>query len=427
MVEPLVAAWTPLQGVALALALGLLIGTERGWSQRDERAGSRVAGLRTFALLGLAGGIAGEIAGVSMLLAVVIVAAAAATLVVGYFRTAAERDAASATTTVVGVITLGLGFLAATGEGVLAAAAAAVMTLVLALRRRLHAWVAAISEAEMHAIARFGLISLAVLPVLPDADFGPYGAWNPRKIWLVVVVVSGLSLAGYAASRRFGASKGLLATAAAGALVSSTAVTAALAARLRHEEGGGAVLAAGVAIASAVMLARVLVLVGLLIPFAIGPVAVLFAPALLTSILCAAWLLRRGRGETGGEAAQPPVRNPFDLVPALLLAGLVAVISVVGRWAMDRFGDQGLTVVLAISGFLDVDSAIITAANLAPGSLAPVTAGVALAAPVAANTLVKAGIVAGIARGPGLRAAVPLLLSIAAGVAAWPLLRLLFG
>jgi uncharacterized membrane protein (DUF4010 family) len=434
MMDELRAAWAPLQGVALALALGLLIGVERGWRQRDEATGTRIAGIRTFGLLGLTGGLAWEAARFAgPVLAAVVLALGAAPLVIGYYRTAARKTELSATNTLVGVMTLAIGLLAAAGQGVLASAVAAVTVLVLASRKQLHGWVEALNEAEVHAIARFGLIALAVLPVLPDADYGPYGAWNPRQIWMVVVLVSGLSLAGYAASRRFGASKGMLVTAAAGSLVSSTAVTAALAARLRDGQGGTAILSAGIAMASAVMLVRVMVVTGMLAPFAVGPLAVLMVPAALASAACAGWLLWRAnvdkaKGGKAEAAAPPPVKNPFDIVPALVLAGLVAVISLVGRWALDRFGDAGLTVVLALSGMLDVDSAIITAASVAPGKLTAVNAALALAAPVAANTIVKAGVAVAVGRGAaGVQAAIPLVITVIAGAAAYPLLAVLFG
>lgn len=226
----------PFRGVALALALGLLIGVERGWSQRLEPDGARVAGIRTFTLLGLTGGLAGEAARlVSPVLTAIIVALAGAALLIGY-RQSAVRGEVSATTTIVGVLTLGIGALAASGQGVMASVLAAITTVILSMRRQLHRWIGELSEVELHAIARFSLISLAILPLLPDQSFGPYGAWNPRQIWLVVVLVSGLSLAGYAAAKRLGSSRGLLVTAVAGAIVSSTAVTVAMAARIRSGE-----------------------------------------------------------------------------------------------------------------------------------------------------------------------------------------------
>jgi uncharacterized membrane protein (DUF4010 family) len=420
------AAFRPFYGVGLAFALGLLIGVERGWTHRAEPPGSRVAGIRTFSLLGLAGGMAGVItAQVSPVIGAALLAAAAAALLIGYAH-AAGRGELSATTTVVGVMTLGLGVLAAMGHMVMASAIAAVATLVLVQRRRLHDWIGGLSEAEVLAIARFALVALAILPLLPDGRFGPLGAWNPRQIWMVVVLVSGLSLAAYAASRRLGASRGLLATAAAGAIVSSTAVTAALAARLRKGGGGEAGIVAGVALASAIMFARVMILVALLAPFALPALAMVAGPAGLVSaaFVVHAW---RGRG-ADAEAEAPAARNPFDLGPALLLAALVMAMSLAGRWALGAFGDAGLAAVLGVSGMVDVDAAIITMSALPKGALAPLAAGFVLAAPILTNTLVKAGLAFAIARGrAGRRAAAPLLISVAAGLAGVALLAAAFG
>ena len=420
MALPAVKDWlvalTPFQGLGLALALGLLIGIERGWSQRLERDGSRVAGIRTFALLGLAGGLAGEAAHlISPIVSAILVAAAAAAMLIGYARTSNQGEV-SATTTVVGLITLGIGVFAASGQGVIASVLAATTTLILSLRSQLHRWIGEVSEAELHAIARFGLIALAILPLLPDAAFGPFDAWNPRQIWMVVVLVSGLSLAGYAATKRLGASRGLLATAAAGAIVSSTAVTATLAARLRDNQGSARTLTAAIALASVVMFLRVLVLVALLAPSALPALSIVVLPALAVSAICAAWGLR----DQGSEDAQPTkLRNPFDIAPAFILAGLVMVTSLVGRWALARYGDAGLLTVLGISGMLDVDSAIITASGLPPGRLDATTAGMIFAAPMLLNSLVKAGLVIVIAGGrAGLRAATVLIVTVAVGVAA---------
>jgi uncharacterized membrane protein (DUF4010 family) len=425
-------ALAPFAGVGLAFALGLLIGIERGWSQRLEPDGSRVAGIRTFALLGLAGGVAGEAAArLSPLLGAALLAAAAAPLLIGYAR-AAARGELSATTTVVGVITLALGLLAASGHMALAGVCAAVVTQVLAQRRKLHAFLDRLSEAELQAIARFAIVALAVLPLLPDRELGPLGAWNPRQIWMVVVLVSGLSLAGYAAAKRLGAQRGLLATAAAGAIVSSTAVTAALAGRLRKGEEDAAGLVAGIALASAIMFVRVMVLVALLAPFALGPLALAAAPGALASAAFVAWSLRRRpAGDPSASAAAveaPSVRNPFDLGPAFLLAGVVMVVSLAARWALRAFGDAGLVTVLGISGMVDVDAAVIAMSGLPPGALTRTTAGYILAAPILANTLVKAALTLAVARGPaGWRGARPLLASIAAGLAGAALIPVLAG
>lgn len=414
---------SPFGGLALAVVLGLLIGIERGWSQRLEADGLRVAGIRTFTLLGLTGGLAGEAASlVSPVLAAVIVGVAGVALLIGY-RQSAARGEVSATTTIVGVLTLGIGVFAATGHGMMASLVAAIATVILSLRRQLHKWVGELTEPELHAIARFGLISLAILPLLPNQPLGPFEAWNPRQIWLVVVLVSGLSLVGYAVSKRLGATRGILAMAVAGSLVSSTAVTAAMAARIRNGEGRARTLVAAIAIASTVMFLRVVVLVSLLAPEALLALTFVAGPAIVVGAAYAAWAIWGDGALT--DTSPPSLRNPFDLGPALLLAAFVMAVSLVGRWALDRFGDAGLVTVLGISGMLDVDSAVITASGLPPGSLDGVTAGLVFAAPLIMNSLVKAGLTIAIAGGrAGWGAAVPLLLTVAAGLAGASILPL---
>ncbi len=424
MIDVLLSAIAPFQGIGLAIALGLLIGVERGWEHRNDPDGSRVAGIRTFALLGLAGGMAGEIGSqVSPSLAAIFLAIAALALLAGYIRSLQKTENLSATTTIVGLITLGIGVFAAIGQEVLAAVIAAVMTLILSSRRQLHAWLSTMSEAEVQAIARFSLISLAILPILPDQAFGPFDAWNPRQLWMVVVLVSGLSFAGYLASKRLGPERGVIVTAAVGAIVSSTAVTVSLASRLRRAEGAEPILIAGIAAASAVMFLRVLVLVAMLAPFALTSLAVIIGPATVFSVVSAIWLLRKPRGKSDATAEAAAVHNPFDMRPALVLLGLVMVLSVVSRWTLVTFGNAGLGTVLALSGMVDVDAAIMTMSGLPAGTIDARTAGLILAAPVMLNSLLKAGLAITIGGGrAGWRAAVPLLISVACGLVALPLL-----
>ncbi|MEY4238137.1 MAG: hypothetical protein RL339_738, partial [Pseudomonadota bacterium] len=390
-----------LEGVALALALGLLVGIERGWTQRDQAAGSRFAGIRTFGLLGLAGGLGGALQAAFPVLSSILLAATAVLVVMGYWRSTRGRAAAppaiSGTASLVGLLTMACGFVAGAGGHALASAATGVMVLVLAMRHQLHDWVRSLEEREVLAIAHFALISLVILPLLPDTAMGPLAAWRPRQIWLVVVMVCGFSFLGYIAARRLGASKGTLATAAAGAVVSSTAVTASLAGRLRDRSGDAAMLNSGIALASAVMFARVMVLVGALAPFALAMLLVWALPGMAVS-LTGAWLLGRHQASAAanGEAALP-LRNPFALGPALILAALVMVLSVAARWVMERYGDAGLATVLALSGMLDVDSAIITMGNLPTGTVDPRLAALILMPPVLLNTLIKAGTAIGVA------------------------------
>lgn len=405
-----------LAGLAVALGLGLLIGVQRGWVQRGAPAGHRFAGVRTHALLALAGGIAGTLHQRAPGLALVLIAGCAGLMLLGYWRGAREAAQLSGTASLVGLLTVACGYLAGSGEPALASTVGGATVAVLGQRTRLHRLLRQIDAAEMQGIARFALIALVILPVLPDTAFGPYHAWHPRQLWLVVVLVSGFGLAGYAATRMLGASRGTLATAAAGAMVSSTAVTAALGGRLRESGDDAALANAGIALASAVMFVRVMGLTGALAGFALPTLALFAVPGTIASLIATALILRRAA--PAGQTAHPAlaVRNPFELGPALALMGLTMVLTVAARWVLDRFGDAGLAAVLAISGTIDVDSAILTMGNLPPGALSPRTAGLVLLAPVALNTLFKTATLLALAGRRGWPGAAAMLASILAAL-----------
>lgn len=423
MIESLLGAnLQPLAGIGLALLLGLLVGVQRGWSLRNEPPGSRFAGVRTFALFGLAGGISGATGSQTPAIAAIVAGAAAALALIGYTKTARAPNQLSGTSSLAALITLGCGYLATSGRSEIATVVVVAMTLVLALRTELHRWVAGLSDIEVGAIVRFALIALAILPLLPDQRFGPYDAWNPRQLWLVVVFVSGFSFLGYIAAKRFGASRGTLVMAATGAMVSSTAVTAALAMRVRDGEESEAMAIAGIGAASAVMLIRAIILTVVLAPAAMPAFGWIAAPAALVSGGAMLWALRSRRE---GSAAHRPVelKNPFRLTPAIGLMLLVMVLTVAARWMMAMVGERGLALVIALSGLADVDSAIITVGSLPQGLLEGQIATIVIIAPVLANTLFKGATalaIAGLRK--GWKLGLPLVLSVAASLAVMPIL-----
>lgn len=410
---------------AMGLALGLLVGIQRGWALRDWAEGSRFAGIRTFALIGLAGSIGGMLHAAAPGPAVVLLAAVCVLVIFGYQSAARVSERIDGTSGVVALLTLASGFLVGSGERLLGTAVAVVMVLLLAMRTQLHGWISRLSEKEVLSIARFALIALVILPLLPDRPFGPYLAWNPRKLWLIVVMVSGFSFAGYFAARVLGPTRGIIATAAAGSFVSSTAVTASLATKMKEGASGVMILAAGISAASVVMFLRVLALVAALAPVALAELARIVAPGILVSFGFTLWYLRRARGEQGADAGSDvEMRNPFDIGPAILLTVMVMALTVAAQWVLDRYGDQGLALVLAISGTVDVDSAIITLGNLPAGTLSPRTAALVLAVPVVLNTAFKAMIAVGIGGwSKGRRGALPLLACAFPVVVAWLLQR----
>lgn len=396
--------------LGIALAIGLLIGIERGWSHRGDAAGSRVAGIRTFGIVGLLGGVAGRL---PMPLGLTVLGAGALALLIGYVRQRRITRDVSATSTLVGILTLTLGYLATTGHAIEAMAAAVATTILLSMREQMHGWVKGLTAEEMQAIGRFALLSAVILPLLPNASYGPLDAWNPRKIWMVVVFVSGFSLAGYVATRKLGTKAGLLATAFTGALVSSTAVTVSLARRLKEGSADRGSVTAGIALASAVMFLRVLVLTAVLAPFTLVALATLMLPAAIIAILLAGLSFVRADLSSGSEEVK--LGNPFDVRPALILAALVALISLAVRWAQLHYGNAGLSVLLALTGFADVDAAVMALSTLPRGSISPADAGLALAAPILLNTALKGVLTIITCPGrEGVRAALPLFAAVGA-------------
>jgi uncharacterized membrane protein (DUF4010 family) len=324
-------------------------------------------------------------------------------VIIGYRR----DKSPSATTEAAALVTLGLGWLAGHGLPVPALALAVVTAFLLAQRQRLHAWIEGLSEADFHAVVLFAVIAGALWPVLPDRAMGPMNAWNPRELWLVVVVCA-ISFAGYVLGRRLGPERGVLAMAAVGAIYSSTAVTAALAQRIKTEPESRPRLAAGIAIASTVMFLRTGLLVGLLVPFALIGFARVMGPAALVALLLAWLLARRAAVAPAGDA---PTGNPFALLPALGFAVLVALVQLVVQWMQVRFGGSGVAITLALAGAMDVDAAIVALRGLPRGSIAPGLAGTILALPVLLNTLLKLCVVLVTAGHAGWRAGLSLALA----------------
>ncbi|WP_022684453.1 MgtC/SapB family protein [Sphingobium bisphenolivorans] len=405
----------PYLSLIASIAVGLLVGLERGWTQRDFGKGRRVAGFRTFGLIGLLGGIGGL---VPDMVAAALGIGTAAVLTVGYGRSA-DQNNLSATTTLSGLLTFGAGFCATRVSPTLGLATGAAIFAILSARQSMHALLRGMDESEIEGVSRFLLVALIILPLLPDAAYGPYDAWNPRKIWMVVVFVMGLSFAGYAISRRFGRDRGVLLVALTGAIVSSTAVTADYARRLRDEPGGRQLLSAGIAVASIVMFVRVQLVAMALVPRALPSLALTMAPATLVAVMFAVVAWRTfGKGSDGTAIA-----NPLGFTPALILAALVAGLSLAARWALEHFGQEGMAVVLTLTGISDVDAAVMTMAGLPPHAIGDRTAGFVLGGAVLANTLAKGVITVVIGWGHGgMRAALPLfaaLVAAAASLAAW--------
>lgn len=380
-----------LAGAGIALAVGLLIGLERGWQQRDWPEGHRVAGLRTFGLIGLLGGLSGLLAQRwgAVVLAVVLTAVTLLVLA-GYIVTARMHNVMGLTTAMAAITTFLVGVLAAGGSPLLAAAVAVVTVGLLRLKRTLHSSIGKLTESELTSGIQLLLISIVVLPVLPDRGFGPFEALNPYKLWWAVVLLALLSFLGFVLMRWLGAQRGLTLTALLGGLVSSTATTATLARWSKEAPQWRPLAAGGATLACAAMFGRMAVLVGIAAP-SLGATTVGTLGAMaLTGAAFGAYLTTR---ERAGDLPDLSTQNPLKLSAAFQFALFLAAVLLAGRFLADQFGDAGLLVTAAISGLVDVDAITLSVGRMvSDGVVGASAAGLAIFLAAAVNQLTKLGL-----------------------------------
>lgn len=380
-----------LQRLAVSLALGLLVGLERGWRSRDDQPGHRAAGFRTFALSGLLGGLSGAVAqSVGPVILGLIFIGYAVVFAAFQWLEARARDDLSATSMVAGMLTFVLGAYAVVGDLDIAIAGAVATVLLLALREPLHKWVEALRWEEIRAVLTLLAMTFLLLPILPDRTVDPWDALNPAKIWILAIFIAAISFGGYVAVRLFGDRLGIIMAAVAGGLASSTATTLTLARLGRGNGTADRLLAGGILIAGCVMVVRVGGVVTLFNPALLAPLTPsLVAIAVILAAAAAVLLLGRGRA---GDDAHPEIEmaNPLELGMALKMAAAIAVIMVVTNAAQQFLGGGGVLAVAAISGVVDVDAVTISMAELGGGQLPLETAVHAIAIAVGVNSLSKA-------------------------------------
>lgn len=377
--------------LGVALAIGFLIGVERGWHERDEAEGERAAGIRTFALIGLFGGIWGllarEIGAAPLGLAFFALAGAA---ILFRWRETEAEGSRGMTTLVAAFLTFSLAAYATLGDMAVAAAAAVATAIILAAKDWLHAWVRLLTWRELRATLILLAMSLVALPVLPDRGFGPHQALNPREIWLMAVVIAGVSFVGYVAVKIAGERFGALIAGTAGGLVSSTATTLDAARRARAAPTLWRVRLSGALAASAVMFIRIGVIVALfgaaLLPRLIGPlIAAMIVNAGAALLYNRPWAKRESVSESASDAY---LQNPFELHQVLGFGLLLAVILVLTRVLTEAFGVTGGMALAAVAGLADVDAITLSMTRLAAaGTVSPAVIAILIAA--ATNSLSK--------------------------------------
>jgi len=408
-----------LERLALALAIGLLIGIERGWAEREGPKGSRTAGIRTFTLIGLLGGIMAALVPTAGPWPLALVGLGFSGAFAAFaWREAVADDTFSVTSTVAGILTYALGAFAVLGDVTAAGAAGVAVAGLLAARTPLHDFVKRLSWQELRSAILLLAMTFILLPLLPREAIDPWGTVSPYEIWLLVILIATLSFVGYVAVRVMGETRGLTVVAAAGALVSSTAVTLNNARLAAKHDSHHKALAGSIVISWAVSLLRMTMVactlnIALLFPLGLpvlGAVTVLIAAAL-------SFLARDGDRQDGRSLK---LANPFELKTVLVFGLLLALVLPLSKIISEEFGAGGLFAFAAVSGFVDVDPIVLSAARLAGDSVTVAHAAFAILIAATANIIAKS--VIAISAG-GLRFGSPLALAgvtaLGVGLGVW--------
>lgn len=382
--------------LVIAALVGLAVGIEREWSGK-ARPGpdARFAGVRTFFLIGSIAGISGWLISRSLTLPATALLAGIITLVVVAYWAAARRggSAVDGTTEVAALLVIALGVLAGVGEVKIAGGTAALVVLALSEKGTIQSIVAGIDEVEMRAALQFAVLGLVILPLLPDRTYGPLGGVNPRSLWIVVLIFSGLNFAGWVARRAVGASHGYGVTGALGGIISSTVVSLQYSRLSRVTPQLGVGLGVGVVAACTVLLPRVLVLSTVLnreVAWALIPY--LIPPFVVGVAWCAAWLLQARHEGRDGEEAEADVgaeTSPLRLWSAIRMTLALQAALMALNFVSARFGAGGVLATAAVLGLTNMDALTLSMNRLGSSSGDVPLAARAIAVGIAANSLLK--------------------------------------
>ena len=401
-----------------ALGLGLLLGLER---ERKRDAELLFGGVRTFALIALLGAVGAFLEReLNQEWLVLVAFVAVGSLVVVSYSMTAARGELGITTEITALLAFIVGALCGWSKVDVAAVVTVVCLLLLTLKDYLHRLARRVELADVEATLKFAVISLIILPLLPNAAFGPppLDVINPYKIWLMVVLIAGLNFLGYVLVKVFGSEHGLAVTGILGGLVSSTAVTLSFSQRSRQEPAMSSAFVLAIVVAWTIMFLRVVVIVGMVSRSLAGDLALALGLMAGAGLLVSLVLWQRTRFHGKGVVTAGP--NPFELGEAIKFGLLFGVVTVVAKAAEVYLGETGLYIAGAVAGLTDVDAISLSMANLAAAEPASLTiAARTIVIAVVSNTLTKTGMAVFLGA-PALRrtlllAALPLLIAAAVG------------
>ena len=400
-----------------SLALGLLIGLER------ERSPAAKAGLRTFSLVALAGtlgALLSEKTGAPWVLGAGLMIMGGM-MVATYFKTTSSEDPGTTTIAAV-VVCYALGAMVWYGMEQLAVTLAILTTALLYFKPELSGATRSLTRLDLVSILQFAVLSFVILPILPNREYGPYHALNPYQIWWMVVLISGLSLAGYAALRVAGQRHGTLLTGLFGGIASSTATTLAFSRHSRDSPHLTSMAALIILLANWVVLVRLSVVVAVLAPGLLRPMLTVLGGGALAGLVMLYWLWRRLDGQPNTPTLD--MKNPTEIRAAVSFGALYAGVLFAAAWLSDLVGSQGVYAVALVSGLTDVDAITLSSLRLfGMGTLQGNQAVTAVLLAVLANIVFKSGLATVIGGAALARQVLPGMAAVAAGlVAGWWLL-----
>ncbi len=404
--------------LAVALLLGAIVGLERGWGARDQKSGERIAGIRTFALIGLLGGLSAVLSEAITPWAFPVLLLSVVTMgIVGYSQRLEHVRDFSITGLVGMVLTFCFGAIAVAVDPIMATAAAVITAIILDNKEDIHNCLTKLKAHELDAAFRLLLISVVVLPLLPNQEMGPGGVLNPREIWWMVVLIASISFVGYFAIRVAGTQRGILFTGLFAGLSSSTALTLHYARQSARTPQLTPEFATGILIACGTMFPRILaycfVINRELLPSLVWPIvtmtALLYGPA---------FLIWQRHSQQPKSSQSPLHQNPLDLKAALVFGLLLVAILLLGEYLTDWLGNSGIYMLAASSGVADVDAITLSLTRMSTQTLDMDVAVIGIVIAAASNNLTKSGLAWALGnRQTGLLVGIPMVLSLIAGLA----------
>lgn len=341
-----------------SLAIGLLIGLER------ERNPSAKAGLRTFALVAMFGTMCALFAAKtdSPWLLIAGLAAVAGMVIAAYINNPSEEHDPGTTTVIALLLCYGLGAMIWFGLAKLAVMLAIGITALLYFKPELRGLSQRLTRRDLVAVLQFSVLTFIVLPILPDQNYGPYDAFNPHQAWLMVVLISGIGLAGYTALRVVGTRYGAPLLGFLGGLVSSTATTMIYAKHGKLDQATQNIAVSVIVIAGMVVLLRLLVVSSVVAFGALPGLLPILLGGLLFGLMAALYNWRKMSKAT--ELYLPETSNPAELHTALGFGLLYVAVLFGSAWMSDLAGSQGLYAVALVSGLTDVDAITLSSLRL---------------------------------------------------------------